>query len=169
MFSPYEELEYLSDYLPEEGEAVLVVRESGELICKPWSQDDLREGIHDSQLYGMLVQANERLNSVGTMPLWVAGIALVWLAIVVHGLLGVGWDRWYLIPGCSIPVLYGALYWMKKRQQAYFQNAILPMLQTELRNRQTPFYSLLAGIRQHEEFRCLLDEIVHWSPLNSEL
>ncbi|WP_417850551.1 hypothetical protein [Thalassoglobus sp.] len=169
MFSPYEELEYLSDYLPEEGEAVLVVRESGELICKPWSQDDLREGIHDSQLYGMLVQANERLSSVGTTPLWVAGIALVWLAIVVHGLLGVGWDRWYLIPGCSIPVLYGALYWMKKRQQAYFQNAILPMLQTELRNRQTPFYSLVAGIRQHEEFRCLLDEIVHWSPLKSEL
>ncbi len=169
MFSPYEELEYLSDYLPEEGEAVLVVRESGELICKPWNQSDLRDGIHDSQLYGMLVQANERLNAVGSTPLWVAGFALIWLAIIVHGVLGIGWDRWYLVPGCSIPILYAALFWTKKRQQAYFQNAILPMLQTELRNRQTPFYSLVAGIRQHEEFRCLLDEIVHWSPQKSEL
>ncbi len=169
MFSPYEELEYLSDYLPDEGEAVLVSREEGELVCKPWSQEDLRDGIHDAQLYGYLVQANERLSSVGTAPIWAATILLIWLAILTHGILGFGWNQWYFVPGCSAPILFGCFRWIKKRQQYYFQNAILPQLQAELRKHRVPFYSLVAGIRQHEEFRCLLDEIVHWSPQRANL
>lgn len=169
LFSPYEELEYLSDYLPDEGESVLVTRQAGTLVCHPWRQSELREGIQDSQLYGFLVQANERLHAVGIGPLWAAAIGLIWLAIVLHGIFGLSWEYWYLVPGCSVLVFYGAFYWIKKRQQFYFENAILPQLQAELKQRRIPFYALIGGIRQHEEFRCLLDEIVHWSPRSNEL
>lgn len=169
MFSPYEELEYLSDYLPDEGESVLVSRESGELVCKPYQPDDLRSGIQDSQLYGFLVQANERLNLAGTTPLWAAGLAIIWLAILLHGVVGLGWDHWYVVPGSSFAIIYGSFLWIKQRQAACFRKTILPQLQFELRRHRISFYSLVAGIRQHEEFRCLLDEIVHWSPQSGEL
>lgn len=168
MFSPYEELEYLSEYLPAEGEVVLVTRQSGELVCKPWAQNDLRDGIQESQLYGFLVQANERLVAARSTPLWFMSIAVVWLTIMLHGVLGFGWGQWYILPGLTFLLVFGCRHWIHRRQQAYFQNAILPKLEAELQNRRIPFYSLVAGIRQHEEFQMLLDEIVHWSPQAAE-
>lgn len=169
MFSPYEELEYLADYLPDEGEVVLVTRESGELVCKPWNQNDLRDGIADTPLYGFLVQSNERLEAAKGTPIWVCSVGLVWLSILFHGALGLGWNYWFLVPGTMFLTAFGCRQWIHYRQQKYFQKAVLPRLQEELRRRRIPFYSLLAGIRQHEEFRTLLDEIVHWSPQNSEV
>ncbi|MEW4487916.1 hypothetical protein AB1L42_07515 [Thalassoglobus sp. JC818] len=169
MFSPYEELEYLADYLPEEGEMVLVSRESGELVCKPYQKDELRDGIHDAQLYGFLVQANERLHTAGALPLFVTAMLLVWSIIFIHGLVGLGWSYWYIVPGLTLPLLYGCFVWVRQRQQNYFKKMILPQLQSELQRRQIPFYALVAGIRQHSEFQTLLDEIVHWSPQSSEL
>lgn len=168
MFSPFEELEYLSDHLPEEGEAVLVTRQAGELVCKPWNQNSLREGIHDPQLYGFLVHANERLSAVGMLPVWLAAAGLLWIVLLLHGFFGIGWERWYLTPGLFVPLLLGCLQWMRRRQAKYFEQAILPALQAELRRRQVPFYSLVAGIRQHPEFRTLLDELIHWSPQTEE-
>ena len=169
MFSPYEELEYLADYLPEEGETVVVSREAGELVCKPFHKDELREGINESQLYGFLVQANERLHTAGALPIWVTAISIIWLAILVHGIIGLTWMHWYIVPGLMLPMLYGCFVWIRQRQQAYFQKMILPQLQSELQRRQVPFYSLIAGIRQHAEFQSLLDEIVHWSPQVDDL
>lgn len=169
MFSPYEELEYLADYLPEEGEMVVLSRESGELRCQPFRKDELREGIQDSQLYGFLVQANERLHSVGGFPLWATAIAVVWLVVILHGVMRLDWTHWYLGPGLMLPMLYACFVWIRHRQQTLFQSDILPRLQKELQIRQISFYSLVAGIRQHPEFLTLLDEIVHWSPPQREL
>ena len=164
MFSPYEELEYLSEYLPEEGEAVLITRESGELVCKPWSKHELRDGVEDADLYGFLVQANEQLHSVGAFPLWIAMIGLVWLAILLHGIVGLGWSQWYVVPGISFPLFYACFHWIRHRQHRHFQTRILPQLRRELVRRGIGPYALIAGARQHGELRTLLDELIRWSP-----
>jgi hypothetical protein len=45
MFTPFEELEHLAEYLPDEGESVLITRKDGELVCTEWSSGELRDGI----------------------------------------------------------------------------------------------------------------------------
>lgn len=164
VFSPYEELEYLADFLPEEGEMVLLTRQSGELVCKPWSNADLRDGIDDSELYGFLVQANERLHTAGAFPLWVGLMGILWLAILLHGVIGLDWTYWYLTPGVSVPLLFAVVHWIRHRQQKLFVRGILPPLRRELSKRRIPYFSLLSGVRQHGELRSLLDELVRWSP-----
>lgn len=164
MFSPYEELEYLADYLPEEGETVLVSRQSGELVCKPFSDNDLRDGVDDAELYGLLVQANERLHTAGSLPLWMAVIVLVWTGILVHGVWGLGWQHWYLVPGLSFLLMFGALHWAHHRQSELFRLEILPQLTRELCRRRISPLALIAGVRQHGELRTLLDELVRWTP-----
>ncbi|MCA9087744.1 MAG: hypothetical protein KDA90_03810 [Planctomycetaceae bacterium] len=164
MFSPYEELEYLSDYLPAEGEGVLVIRENGELVCKPWRQDDLRDGVDDADLYGRLVQANERLATAHSLPMWCGLIGLIWLAIALHGGLGLDWSQWYLVPGVAFPAMFGCLLWARRRQELVFRSEVLPSLRIEIARRHISPYALIAGVRQHPEFRSLLDELVRWSP-----
>jgi hypothetical protein len=164
MFSPYEELEFLADYLPDEGESVLITRESGELVCKPFANHDLRDGVDDAELYGLLVHGNERLQGVGAFPLWITVIVLFWQAILLHGVMGVGWQAWYVVPGAGLVMLYGTMLWIRHRQQQLFQREILPGLLRELSRRRIPVYALMAGVRQHGELRTLLDELVRWSP-----
>lgn len=168
MFSPYEELEYLSNFLPDEGEAVLVLREEGELICKPWCRGNLRDGIDDADLYGRLVFANERLNLAGALPLWAGSLGLVWAAITLHGLLGFGWAYWYLVPSLAPLVLYGCFQWIRYRQHRAFRDEILPPLRAEMSRLQITPHALMAGIRQHAELRTLLDELVRWVPAGRE-
>lgn len=164
MFSPFEELEQLADYLPEEGESVLITREEGELVCKPFPGDDLREGIDEAELYGFLVQANEKLHAVGAYPIWITVIGLTWLAIVMYGILGISWERWYLLPGLAIPVVLGTVNWIQQRQRRLFRIEVAPQLNRELTRRGIRDHALLAGVRQHGELRTLFDELVRWSP-----
>ena len=164
MFSPYEELEYLADYLPDEGEIVLVTRESGELVCKPWTRHDLREGVDDAGLYGFLVQANEQLAAASAFPIWAVSIGILWLGILLHGIVDLSVDYWYLVPGIAFPAVFGCVLWIRKRQHLFFRDRILPKLQQELRRRELHLFALIAGVRQHSELRTLLDELIRWSP-----
>ncbi|MEW4526633.1 hypothetical protein [Maioricimonas sp. JC845] len=164
MFSPFEELEYLADYLPDEGEAVVVTRQQGELVCQPWRKDDLRDGIEDADLYGMLVQANERLNTLGSTPLWASAIFLFWFAVLMHGVIGLGLQQWYLVPGVGLLVMYGCFHWIRYRQHRFFLREILPTLKSELRMRGITPYALLSGVRHHAELRTLLDDLIRWVP-----
>ncbi len=164
MFSPFEELEYLADYLPEEGESVMVTRQHGELVCKPWNRDQLRDGVDEADLYGRLVQANERLATAHSLPLWVGVIGLVWLAIGLHAGLGLTWSEWYVVPGLAFPGFYACLVWSKQRQTKVFRIDILPGLRNELARRRISAYQLISGVRQHAELRHLLDELTKWSP-----
>lgn len=160
MFSPFEELEYLADVLPDEGETILISRESGELVCKPFKNNDLRNGIRDPELYGQLVLANERLHQAAALPIWMTAIGMTWLALAVHGVLQVGLSHWYVIPGIGMPALYGCLQWIRYRQRACFRKLVWPQLIHERQRRHISEHSLIAGVRQHQELRTLLDELV---------
>ena len=169
MLSPFEELEYLSDYLPEEGEAVIVSRREGELVCEPFQPESLRDGITDPRLYGVLVQSNERLNALGALPIWASLIGFFWgcVALGVSGLLG--WQQWYLVPGAALFVLPVCIGWIRFRQHRMFSRDVLPLLEGVLRVHRIDPHSFLGAVRQHEEMRTLMDELIRWiSPRPNE-
>ena len=162
MLSPFEELEYLSDYLPDEGEAVIVSRQAGELVCEPFQKESLREGISDARLYGVLVQANERLNALGALPIWATIIGFFWActALGVSGWLT--WPQWYLVPGIALILLPLCIGWIRFRQRQRFNREVMPILERMLRTHRLDPHAFLGAIRQHEEMRTLLDEVIHW-------
>lgn len=168
MLTPFEELEFLSDYLPEEGESVVVTRRGGELRCEPLTGGDLRDGIEDVELYGRLVQANERLNARGTLPLWTTALGLMLAGILLFRLIGLGWSEWYLLPALGLAALCGCFHWIRFRQQRCFETTIRPVLLREARQRRISIYALMAGVRQHAEFRTLLDELVRSEPASRD-
>ncbi|MEZ6067310.1 MAG: hypothetical protein R3B90_16765 [Planctomycetaceae bacterium] len=167
MLTPYEELEYLAEHLPGEGEVLVVTRQEGELHCQALQRNSLREGIEEVELYGRLVQANERLNARGTFPLWAAALGTAAFALTVFPLFDLGWGQWFLLPAFGMFALFLGFYWIRSRQRQLFEREIRPMLLRELMVRNITPHELMAAVRQHPEFRTLLDELVNWEPNRS--
>jgi hypothetical protein len=164
VFSPFEELEHLADYLPEEGESVRLTRRNGELVCEPCGAESLRDGIEDSRLYGQLVQANERLSGLALLPLWAGGILVFWTFVALFTVGGLRWESWFLVPGLGLVALWGCFQWIRWRQHRVFQREIWPALESELRRRGLHLHALIGGVRQHTELQTLLDELVRPRP-----
>jgi hypothetical protein len=166
MFSPFEELEHLAEHLPDEGECLLISRRDGELVYEPFRRDDLRDGVDEANLYGRLVQANERLNSLGTFPIWVSALFFVTCSVVGHATFGNSWPvwYWYMLPLLGVFTLCGCFHWIRWRQEIVFQTELLPSLRVELRRRKIDAFSLISGVQQHPELRTLLQELVRWAP-----
>jgi len=162
MSSPFEELEYVAEHLPEEGETVVIRRECGELVCQSMNRSSLREGIEDAELYGLLVQANERLHAAGSLPLWLSLTSLMWVGISLHFFGVLDWSQWYVLPGLALPLLFGVFHWVRQRQHKLFRQSIRPVLSQELRRRGISPLALIGGVRQHGELRTILDELVEW-------
>ena len=168
MYNQYEELEYLSDFLPEEGESVVVSRRHGELACAPVRDNRLRDGVQEAQLYGRLVHANERLTSLASLPVWVAAMGVFWLAICLHILVYFEFSTWQWIPGQSLVVMFSCYHWYYIRRRWYFEGEVLPRLLAELRIRGLTPFELMAGVRQHPELNALLAELCAWNPRSQE-
>ncbi|HWL10102.1 MAG TPA: hypothetical protein VNQ76_16980 [Planctomicrobium sp.] len=167
MLSPFEELEWVAEFLPEEGQSVVITRESGQLVCQAHAQVDLRDGIDDAELYGRLVQMNEQLVHQNVLPLWLAGAAVFWTTILVYGLFSVPVQHWYLAPGMGFLALSAAQCWSRGRRDNHFQRVIRPVLErTMMRHRLKP-HALLGGISHHSELKTLHSELIHWMPERS--
>lgn len=164
MFTPFEELEYLADFLPEEGESIIVTRQFGELKCESFGADSLRDGIDDAELYGKLVQANEQLNAQGIRPIWGCLLGWFWMSATLFVLGGFGWGEWYLPVGLAMLAASACYHWIHLRQRHMFEQQIAPQLRQEMERAQISLHALIAGVRQHVEFRTLLDELVQWQP-----
>lgn len=162
MNTPYEELEYLADYLPDEGEAVLVTRREGELVCESYQRESTVPGLSDPEFYGRLVQANERLNTVGARPLWASVLFLFWACVAVHQVGGLGWEGWPYDAGLALMTPAGCFAWIKARQARVFRDEIYPIIRWQFRRRGLDRYTLIGAIRHHPELRTLLDELVRW-------
>lgn len=168
MNTPFEDLEYLADYLPEEGETMIVSRRDGELVCEPFSQEAGREGITDPEFYGRLVQASERLSMQGTLPLWVCLVACFWCCVAFHYFTGIGWSGAFLDIGMAMMALMIGYCWIRVRHQRMFQNEVRPMLEWEIRRRGLQKYTVIGAIRQHPEMRSLMDELSLWTEEGGE-
>jgi hypothetical protein len=163
MHTPFEDLEYLADFLPEEGEAVVVTRRHGELVCRPLQEESFREGVTDAELYGRLVLANERLNACGTIPLWIGALVALVLCLAYHEFTGIGWEGWYVDASIAFFAGLGAFTWIGMSRRRIFERDIRPMLEDQVRRRGINRYALIGSIRQHAEMRTLLDDIARWT------
>ncbi len=162
MLSPFEELEYVADFLPEEGESVVISRESGELVCQPHSLVDLRDGVEDAELYGRLIQMNDQLSLQNRLPYWLAAGSVCWGTAILYGIIGFSVWHWYLVPGLVFLSLGGALHWSQKRRDALFHRTVYPLLNRLLARRRMKPHVLLAGVSHHQELRTLHNELVRW-------
>ena len=157
MSTPFEELEYLSEYLPDEGESILVSRKDGELVCQAAGSEGLRDGIDEAELYGLLVECNERLSMRATHPLWVTSLVTFTALVALFTLGGLTWSSWFVVPGAVFVALWTCYAWIRSRQLRFFARELRPRIESALADRHITWHSLIAGLRQHAELRTLLD------------
>jgi hypothetical protein len=70
------------------------------------------------------------------------------------------WGTWFLVPGLILVLLPGCVLWIRVRQHRLFCRELRPLLMGVLRFRRIDPHTLLGAVRQHEELRTLLDELV---------
>jgi len=162
MHSPFEELEYLVDFLPEEGETVVVTRRAGELVCEPHGRETsalARDGVFDPVFYGRLVQSNERLRARASRPIWITLVALFWTCVAIHAATGLNWQGWFWDVGLALMAFGGGYAWVRSRRSQLYCAQIEPVLERLIRERRLDRYAVIGSIRQHVELRFLLEEM----------
>jgi hypothetical protein len=159
MNTPFEELEYLADFLPEEGESMVVSRRGGELVCQPVQTENYRDGIADAELYGRLVLANERLNGLAVVPFWSCLFAALGCCVILFEWTDMGWNGWYLALAAAATAVLGGGAWAAQRRRRFYQKVVRAMLDNQMRRRHINRYALVGAIRQHPELSTLLDEL----------
>lgn len=157
MSTPFEELEYLSEYLPDEGESVLISRKDGELVCQACGAEGLRDGIDEAELYGLLVECNERLSMRAAQPLWATSLLTFSGLVALFTAGGLSWSSWFVVPGAIFLALWVCYSWIRTRQLRLFTRELRPRIDAAIVDRNITLHSLIAGLRQHVELRTLLD------------
>lgn len=159
MSTPFEELEYLADFLPDEGESVIVSRSQGELVCENFQKERSLDELASPDFYGHLVHANERLNSLVARPLWISTLIWFWVCVLIHTFFGLGWSFWYLDLGLALVALAASYAVIRLRQDRYFKSDIRPTLNRQMYGSNLSKYALVGVIRQRPELRTLLDTL----------
>lgn len=182
MNTPYEELEYLAEYLPDEGEAILVSRHRGELVCELIDRPTREavfaapatfgssatpaaspEPVGDPVFYGRLLQANERLVHAAALPVWTTLIALFWGCVAIHILFGLGWSGWFWDAGLILAAVPACGAWIRHRRRELYRDEIRPILCSEFHDRRLSHFALLGALRQHSELRALRTGLARWA------
>jgi len=162
MRTPYEELEYLSDFLPDEGESVVVTRRSGDLHCESVTTESCvaTEPLIQSDFYGRLVTANERLRSQQILPI-ISSMMLCFAACVgVHRILEVGISGWYLDVAIVLVSSVGCLFWINQRQLYVYRTLIEPTVRRELIRTGLDRFRLIGAVRHQRELRVVFRFLV---------
>jgi hypothetical protein len=162
MKTPFEELEYLADYLPEEGESVVVSRHAGELQCETLVNENARTGIDQPEFYGRMVQANQRLQSCMVLPIWVAISAIFCGSVLLQTWSLLGWNFWYAYVGLVLVAIAAGRVWIGARQQQLFRAEICPMMSWQIQRYRLEKYSLIGVLQQHSELRQLAQRMTRW-------
>lgn len=159
MSTPFEELEYLADFLPEEGESVIVSRNHGELICENFQKERPLDEMASPEFYGHLVHANERLNYLVARPIWISTLVWFWVCVLIHKVFDLGWGGWYLDLGFALVAMAASYAAIRLRQDRYFKQEVRPTLNRQMYGSNLSKYALVGVIRQRPELRTLLDTL----------
>lgn len=159
MSTPFEELEYLADFLPEEGESVIVSRNHGELVCENFQKERPLDEMASPEFYGHLVHANERLNALVARPVWIALLTWFWACVAIHRQMKLSWDGWYLDLGLGLVAMAVCYAAIRFRQDRYFKDEVRPTLNRQMYGSNLSKYALVGVIRQRPELRTLLDTL----------
>lgn len=173
--TPFEELEFLADYLPDEGEAVLLSRRRGELVCESYAdgpeksvvtaapQSPKLKGISDASLYGRLLQASERIRTCVWSNIWFGVLTFYGLCVCMHLATGLGWQGWYFDLGIGLIVGCLTALGIRFQQKLLFIRDICPMLEQIMLEQQIDRFELMASMRQHRDLLPLLNAILRWT------
>jgi hypothetical protein len=161
--TPYEELEYVAEFLPEEGEAIVLVRRNGDLVCEPFQKDQIRPALSNQvEFFGHLVQANERLWALAVYPVWCCAALFLLTCILVHKLTWIGWSGWYWDVGIGLLTIGICYIWIRFRRSRYFHNQLQPMLVQHMRRCSIEKYSLIGDVRKEAKLKSLMAEMWRW-------
>lgn len=157
MRTPYEELEYLSEFLPDEGESVVVSRRSGELHCESMAGDNgsPTEPLIQSDFYGRLVRANEQLKQLTIAPVAASVLFAFSGCVGIHRLGGIGPTGWYLDVGLILLTVIGCLTWVRQRQVYVYRTQIHLTVERELIRTGLDRFRLIGAVRHQPELRTL--------------
>lgn len=177
MRTPYEELEYLANYLPDEGESVVVTRRSGDLVVErpsaleerirqTHSQESERVSADDVQIDnrefdGRLIQADARLRRLAIMPTWVIWIAAFWLCSAMHLMLASA-VAWTLTAGVLLAAALAVSCWVRARRARLFRSEIRAMLAWQLRRCRLDRFATMSKMQGRNELSYLLSEMTRW-------
>lgn len=180
MRSPYEELEYLANYLPDEGESVVVTRRSGDLVVeRPSSLEErghqreqsfesdrdaasiVAYEIENREFDGRLIQASARLRQLSAAPIWVTMIAAFWLGVTLHFFVPAQ-VAWTVTAGVIMAAIPVAISWIRVRRSRLFRSEIRAMLAWQLRRCRLERFTTMSKMCGRPELRHLLAEMTRW-------
>ncbi|MCA8989609.1 MAG: hypothetical protein KDA78_18320, partial [Planctomycetaceae bacterium] len=143
--SNYEDLEYLAEYLPEEGESVIVTRRSGNLVCEPYQEpiSDSQVGVISREFYGRLVAMNAKLRQFWTRPLALSALLIYLVCIGVQQWFQLGWSSWLIYGGICVAILMGTSLLVHFRQKLFLRNQISPQLNRHMAEHHLDKYTLV--------------------------
>ncbi|MCR9233972.1 MAG: hypothetical protein NXI29_23480 [bacterium] len=149
----------MADFLPEEGESVIVSRNHGELVCENFQKERPLDEMASPEFYGHLVHANERLNALVARPVWIALLTWFWACVLIHRQMELSWDGWYLDLGLGLVAMAVCYAAIRFRQDRYFKDEVRPTLNRQMYGSNLSKYALVGVIRQRPELRTLLDTL----------
>ncbi|MBB03791.1 MAG: hypothetical protein CMJ47_14195 [Planctomyces sp.] len=168
MNNPYEELEYLADFLPDEGESVIVSRRRGQLVCESYfepmtSSSNTQSQQIDRELYGRLSTVESRLRLLWQTPAMVSVLSFYWVCVVLHRVFELGWSAWYLDLGLGMMILVGCYQYVQYQRRRYFLESVCPALQKWMVEHQLDKYTLIAWLTAHRNLSTLRDALTRWT------
>lgn len=161
MNTPYEDLEAIVDHLPDEGEAVVILRRGGSLHCEPFRPQE-RQPMLDPELYGRLVQAATRLDQLGERVVWLFVMAAFWVAVAYHHVSGTGLAGWYVDVGILLVAIGAYTLLLELRESHLFRTEIRPMLELQLRKRDLSRFVFIGAVHEHPELKPLFGHLARW-------
>ncbi|MBL4886051.1 MAG: hypothetical protein JKY95_16145 [Planctomycetaceae bacterium] len=167
MNSPFEDLEYLADFLPEEGESVLMTRRRGQLVCEtyiePASSQAASTASVDRELFGRMTTISARLNQLKTGPILVTVLSYYWMCVLMHRTLNLGWSGWYLDLGLGLLLGVSCYLFVQFRQRKYFLEIVCPLMKQLMQDHQLDKYSLIAYLSQYRNLTTLASAFTRWT------
>ncbi len=165
MNNPFEDLEYLADFLPEEGESVIMSRRRGQLICETYLEPApvVPPGIIDRELFGRMTTINTRLKNLKIGPILIAVLGSYWMCVTMHRVFTLGWSGWYLDLGLGLLIGISCYLYVQFRQRKYFLEIVCPIMKQLMRDHQLEKYSLIAYLSQHQNLSSLASAFTRWT------
>lgn len=167
MNNPYEDLEYLAEFLPEEGESVVISRRRGQLVCEsyfePMSGYTPQQSLVDRELYGRLAVVNARLQAQWQTPALITALLFYWLSVASYRLAGLNWSAWQHGLGLAIVMAFACYVYVQWSTRRYFVSQVCPQLQKWMSEHQLDKYTLIAWLTMHRNLSALRRALTYWT------
>lgn len=174
--SPYEEIETIADFLPEEGQSITLTRRKGQLVVddvtqKNRQQDALtqerlrqaKQRVAEETLFGHLVQANERLQNFSIKNFLFAILLTYATSMGLSWYLG--WESMNagVVVGVTLTILAGFVLNERNEVKKRFVYQVCPELDRVLTERNIDKFHLLGMMKNHKDLAPLARAISRWT------